>query len=172
MCYLTENLKYEFVNKTQVYKHLFEKNFIGCNIFHVQFSVTPNNDSAQPHQHNNTVFKGQVLVFWNFLVFILTISDFFLVFITEVDTRYAVLLNDISTCHNYLRDSVVSRRNFESDLLKNDKWCRETEMRCATEPVLDSAMELLEEQLVHYKVIKPIWLFGNNIQRHKRQITE
>lgn len=35
MCYLTENLKYEFVNKTQVYKHLFEKNFIGCNIFHV-----------------------------------------------------------------------------------------------------------------------------------------
>lgn len=95
-----------------------------------------------------------------------------MVFITEIDTRYAVLLNDISTCHNYLRDSVVSRRNFESDLLKNDKWCRETEMRCATEPVLDSAMELLEEQLVHYKVIKPTWLFGNNIQRHKRQITE
>lgn len=74
--------------------------------------------------------------------------------LSEVDTRYAVLLNDISTCHNYLRDSVVSRRNFESDLLKNDKWCRETEMRCATEPVLDSAMELLEEQLVHYKSLQ------------------
>uniref|UniRef100_K1QNN8 Nesprin-1 n=1 Tax=Magallana gigas TaxID=29159 RepID=K1QNN8_MAGGI len=74
--------------------------------------------------------------------------------LSEVDNRYAVLLNDISTYHSYLRDSVVSRRNFESDLLKNDKWCRETEMRCASEPVLDSAVELLEEQLVHYKSLQ------------------
>lgn len=97
MCYLTENLKYEFVNKTQVYKHLFEKNFIGCNIFHVQFSVTPNNDSAQPHQHNNTVFKGQVLVFWNFLVFILTISDFFWYLLQKLtlDTQYYLTISPL-----------------------------------------------------------------------------
>ncbi|XP_048737335.2 nesprin-1-like isoform X3 [Ostrea edulis] len=71
--------------------------------------------------------------------------------LTDMNTRYSTLLNDLSTFHNHLRDSIAARKNFETDLHKNDKWCKETEMKCAIEPSLDSAVEVLEEQLSHYK---------------------
>ena len=62
------------------------------------------------------------------------------------------MTDDIHNCHNNLRDSAAARKNFEGDLRKIDKWCRETEMRCATTPSLDASVELLKEQSVHYEV--------------------
>ena len=73
--------------------------------------------------------------------------------LSDMNNRYSTLLNDLSTVHTHLRDSIAARKNFEADLHKNYKWCKETEMRCATEPSLDSAVEVLEGQLSDYQVM-------------------
>ncbi|KAK3091950.1 hypothetical protein FSP39_023939 [Pinctada imbricata] len=71
--------------------------------------------------------------------------------ITDVQTRYDSLSSGLSDHNNHLRDCIAARKVFESDLQKNDKWCKETEIKCSTEPCLDCAVEVLEEQLRQYK---------------------
>lgn len=51
-----------------------------------------------------------------------------------------------------LRNGLSMRKAFEGDLQRVNRWCKEMEIKCAGEPHLDCAEEVLEEQYKQYKV--------------------
>ena len=72
--------------------------------------------------------------------------------ISEVQDRSESLSTSLNQENGKLRDLVAARKLFESDVQKVDRWCKDTEISCSTEPNLECAIEILEEQFKHYKV--------------------
>ena len=54
--------------------------------------------------------------------------------------------------HDKLKTNAAARKVYETDLQKVDRWCKDTDMKCAIEPALDCATEVLQEQYKQYKV--------------------
>ena len=67
----------------------------------------------------------------------------------------------------HLKDRVALRKVFETDVQKVDRWCKETEISCSTEPNLECAIEVLQEQCKHYKVdVFSVIYFVNSWLQH------
>lgn len=71
---------------------------------------------------------------------------------TDVKQKHAKLLNAIKEKQNDLRDCCSSRKSFEGDCQKIERWCKETEMQLQAGLPSDCAIEVLEEQHKIYKV--------------------
>ena len=72
--------------------------------------------------------------------------------IADVQSRFADLKSHLKDVHDKLRTNAAARKVLEGDLQKVDRWCKDTDMKCAIEPALDCATEVLQEQYKQYKV--------------------
>ncbi|VDI42119.1 nesprin-1 [Mytilus galloprovincialis] len=71
--------------------------------------------------------------------------------ISEVEDRNEGLLSALKQEQGQLKDHAAARKLFETDVQKVDRWCKETEISCSTEPNLECAIQVLAEQNKHYK---------------------
>ena len=75
-----------------------------------------------------------------------------LLIVSDIHTRYADLKTHLKDVHDKIRTNASARKVYETDLQKVDRWCKETDMKCAIEPALDCATEVLQQQYKQYKV--------------------
>ena len=72
--------------------------------------------------------------------------------VSDVQSRFAELKTHLKEVHDKLRTDAAARKVFEANLQKVDRWCKDTDMKCAIEPALDCATEVLQQQYKQYKV--------------------
>ena len=77
---------------------------------------------------------------------------FFFYWFTEVQKKFSDLQQHMKTVHEKLQTGLAARKVHESDLQKLERWCKEADMKCAVQPPLDCATEILQEQYKQYKV--------------------
>ena len=66
--------------------------------------------------------------------------------------KFVNLKDHIKDVHERVQTGLAARKVIESDMQKIERWCKEADMKCAVEPSLDCASEILREQYKQYKV--------------------
>jgi hypothetical protein len=72
----------------------------------------------------------------------------------EVQQKFTDLQEHMKNVHEKLQTGLGARKVHEGDLQKLERWCKEADMKCAVQPPLDCATEILQEQYKQYKVNK------------------
>jgi len=70
----------------------------------------------------------------------------------DLQQKYASLCEAGQATQNRLEAGLSARRVHEADLTRLERWCTEAEVKVSTEPTIDCATEILEQQYDTYKV--------------------
>ena len=71
---------------------------------------------------------------------------------SDLQQKYASLCEAGHATQNRLEAGLSARRVHEADLTRLERWCTEAEVKVSTEPTIDCATEILEQQYDTYKV--------------------